>query len=307
MSVITRICAEFSLSEGEVQYLLDTAPSRYKVHYIEKRNGRGLREIAQPTAEIKLLQRWVAKEYLSKLPVHPAAKAYVSGSSIKQHAEPHARNSYLLKLDFQDFFPSIKGRDFSMHMRRFSGMPREDIAALVKILFWRGRPRGGMRLSIGAPSSPMLSNAILYEFDCRLSDACKASGVFYTRYADDIALSTNNPRTLDQLQIFVQDLCSQLKYPRLAINKKKTVFTSKKHNRQLTGLVLSNEGKASLGREKKRLIRSMAHKFTISKLDGEQVAKLRGLLSFARSIDEDFIESIRRMMGAAAFSSLWNG
>ncbi len=307
MSVIGKICAEFSLSEGEVQYLLDTAPSRYKVHFIEKRNGRGFRQIAQPTAEIKLLQRWVAKEYLSKLPVHPAAKAYVSGASIKQHAEPHAKNSYLLKLDFQDFFPSIKGRDFSMHMRRFSDTPREDVAALVKILFWRGKPKGGMRLSIGAPSSPMLSNAMLYTFDCRLSDECKASGVVYTRYADDIALSTNNPRTLDQLHIFVQGLCSQLKYPRLVINKKKTVFTSKKHNRQLTGLVLSNEGKVSLGREKKRLIRSMAHNFTNSKLDGEQIAKLRGLLSFAMSIDEDFIESIRRMMGVAAFSSLWNG
>lgn len=307
MEIIERLQSDFSLSTRDVRVLLFTAAYRYKLHYIEKRHGRGKRLIAQPTAEIKLLQRWAIEKYVTQLPIHKAATAYRSGVSIKDHAAVHANNRYLLKLDFQDFFPSILGTHFLMHLKSHMKISEEDANLLMRLLFRFDREMQDYVLSIGAPSSPAVSNTVMYDFDNALTDFCKAHDIIYTRYADDLALSTNKPKVLDDAFQFIKQLCREMPYPRLQLNDAKTVFTSKKHRRQLTGLILTNEGKPSLGREKKRLIRSMAHRFSLNQLPQDQIPHLRGLLAFAFSIEPMFFSSINGMIGEEAFQRLMKG
>lgn len=307
MEIIERIRSDFSLSAHDVRVLLHTAAYRYKLHHIEKRHGRGKRLIAQPTAEIKILQRWAVDKYVAKLPIHKAATAYRSGISIKDHAAVHADNRYLLKLDFQDFFPSILGSHFLMHLKSHMEIPEEDADLLMRLLFRFDREAQEYVLSIGAPSSPSISNTIMYDFDNALSNYCRTHDIVYSRYADDLALSTSKPKVLNEAFDFVKRLCSDMQYPRLKLNDAKTVFTSKKHRRQLTGLILTNDGKPSMGREKKRLIRSMAHRFSLGELAQEQILHLRGLLAFAYSIEPLFFNSINRMIGEEAFHRLMKG
>ena len=307
MNIFERIQSDFSLSTRDVRVLLFTAAYRYKLHYIEKRHGRGKRLIAQPTAEIKLLQRWAVEKYVTQLPIHKAATAYRLGVSIKDHAAVHAANRYLLKLDFQDFFPSILGTHFLMHLKSHMKISEEDANLLMRLLFRFDRETQDYVLSIGAPSSPAVSNTVMYDFDNALTNFCKAHDIIYTRYADDLALSTSKPKVLDDAFQFIKQLCREMSYPRLQLNDAKTVFTSKKHRRQLTGLILTNEGKPSLGREKKRLIRSMAHRFSLNQLPQDQILHLRGLLAFAFSIEPMFFSSINRMIGEEAFQRLMKG
>lgn len=307
MDLIRHIQEDFPLSESESRLLVITAAYRYKVHSIEKRNGRGKRLIAQPTAEVKMLQRWAYRNFASTLPVHDAATAYRPGKSIKTHAALHAANAYLLKLDFQDFFPSIRGEDFLMHLERFANIPAEDAKYLTRLFFWKSPKSKGLTLSIGAPSSPDISNTILYLFDEELSNFCVSIGAVYSRYADDLAISTNTPRALDKVYKFVQELCKRTSYPTLSLNKDKTVFTSKKRQRQLTGLVLANSGTPSLGREKKRLLRAMAHYYKRGLLDENKTNRLRGLLAFSISIEPAFVESIRKMLSHDVFDCLMKG
>lgn len=307
MNIFERIQSDFSLSTRDVRVLLFTAAYRYKLHYIEKRHGRGKRLIAQPTAEIKLLQRWAVEKYVTQLPIHKAATAYRSGVSIKDHAAVHAANRYLLKLDFQDFFPSILGTHFLMHLKSHMKISEEDANLLMRLLFRFDRERQDYVLSIGAPGSPAVSNTVMYDFDNVLTIFCKTHGIIYTRYADDLALSTSKPKVLDVAFQFIKQLCREMPYPRLQLNDAKTVFTSKKHRRQLTGLILTNEGKPSLGREKKRLIRAMAHRFFLNQLSQDEILHLRGLLAFAFSIEPLFFGSISRMIGEGAFHRLMKG
>lgn len=307
MNVIRTIVNAYPLSLREAAVLIQTAPARYKVHQIEKRHGRGTRTIAQPTAEIKLLQKLLVREVIEKLPVNDAAKAYRSGQSIADHARPHASNRFLLKLDFKDFFPSIRGADFLKHLHKHSEIGTEDSKHLVKLFFWRPRGTRSLVLSIGAPSSPAISNTIMFDFDSALSDFCTREHVVYTRYADDLAFSTNGPEVLHRVHEHVINLCRTLKYPRLTLNDAKTVYTSKKHHRSLTGLVLSNDGKASLGREKKRQLRAMVHRLKYDLLNQEERAKLKGWIAFALSIDEEFVRSLKRIMGDQTFESLMRG
>jgi RNA-directed DNA polymerase len=304
MDLIDRLQSAFPLSRPEVELIIRTAPLRYKLHFIEKRNGRGQRQIAQPTAELKLVQRWLVSEFVNDLPVHSAAVAYRPQLGIKDHARKHAAKRYLLKLDFRDFFPSILARDFHAHLARYTELSLPDKHALTRLLFRLDTETNEMVLSIGAPSSPAVSNTIMYRFDSMVSDYCKDLGVEYTRYADDLAFSTDQPHVLDEIQNHVRQLCRSMKYPSLTLNEEKSVFTSKKHQRQLTGLILTNEGKVSLGREKKREIRAMAHHFSNGDLSAEDVSRLRGLLAFAMSIEPQYVESLVRMIGQQSYHSL---
>ncbi|WP_081908787.1 retron St85 family RNA-directed DNA polymerase [Ferriphaselus sp. R-1] len=307
MGLIERIQQDFTLTRREVQLLLLTAASRYKLHYIEKRHGRGRRLIAQPTAEIKILQKWAVANYVNLLPIHNAATAYRPGRSIKDHAVAHAGNRYLLKLDFENFFPSITGNNFFDHLKSYLEVSDEDANLLVRLLFRYELVSRNYVLSIGAPSSPAVSNTIMFKFDTALAEYCDANQIAYTRYADDLALSTNTPKVLNDAYNFVRQLCRETQYPRVSLNEKKTVFVSNKFRRELTGLVLSNEGRPSLGREKKRQIRSMAHHFSLGQIPPEDVPHLRGLIAFAISIEPEFIESIKRMISIELFQSLMSG
>ena len=305
--LISQISDEFLLSRRDVLHLLVTAPARYKVHMIEKRHGRGKREIAQPTKEIKAIQKFVLTSFLADLKIHDAAKAYRKGTSIKQHAEIHVQNSYLLKLDFKDFFPSITGEDLAAYFLEFVTKDIGMVNLLCRLFLFEGKPRGHLRLSIGAPSSPCISNAIMYTFDCEIDTHCKNSNAVYSRYADDIAISTNEPRALDGIKLFVEQLLKRLLYPRLTLNTEKTVFTSKKRNRHLTGLVLSSENEVSIGRDQKRLIRAMAHRYSFGELDDAQTGRLRGLLAYAWSIEPRFVNTVERMIGADKLDQLKRG
>jgi RNA-directed DNA polymerase len=304
MNLIQLIQDDLPLTTNEIRVLLLTAPRRYKVHEIEKRNGRGKRLIAQPTAEIKTLQRWAIDKFTDFLPIHEAATAYKKGSSIKKHASMHANSKYLLKLDFKDFFPSINVVDFIKHANLYLKLSGEDTKYLANLLFRLDRNTGKLILSIGAPSSPLISNSIMYQFDTEVFNFCSKQAINYSRYADDLALSTDKPKALDEAYKFIDNLCKTIRYPKLALNDEKTVFTSQKYHRQLTGLVLANGGVVSLGRNKKRLIRAIAHKFSKGLLEEAEVHRLRGLLAYAYSIEPEFVGTISKMMGADLLDTL---
>src|SRR5258708_3994136 len=55
-------------------------------------------------------------------------------------------------------------------------------------------------LSIGAPSSPTLSNLMLYRLDTRLVRAATTANVIYTRYADDITVSGESVENVERFE-----------------------------------------------------------------------------------------------------------
>jgi RNA-directed DNA polymerase len=116
MSLIHELVVHFRVSPSDLLRIIATAPARYKQYAIPKRKG-GTRVIAQPSREVKALQRYILDHKLSTLPIHPAAMGYVRGKNILQNAACHQNNRIILKLDFVDFFPSIKIRDWDLLLR----------------------------------------------------------------------------------------------------------------------------------------------------------------------------------------------
>jgi RNA-directed DNA polymerase len=291
-------------SERDLIVLIATAPLRYKEHYIEKRNGRGKRLISQPTAEIKFLQRLLLKHELSKLPLHEAAVAYRHNHSIKDHASPHASANYLLKLDFTDFFPSLKVAALMHRLTKDTNYSEKEKWIICQLLCKKSRRSNLLELAIGAPSSPYISNYVMWEFDTKLTEFCKKQEVTYTRYADDMALSTSHPHLLDTVKLEVNKLLNELQYLGLSLNETKTVNVSKKNRRTLVGLRLSNEGAVSIGREEKRRLRAMMNALLNSRLQIEEILRLRGRLAFLHSVDPQFVEALCSKNGFARIADI---
>ncbi len=304
-NLFTRLLEMSPLSARELSRVIATAPHRYKSHFIKKRHGRGKRLISQPTAELKYFQRWLVDNELNQLPVHDAATAYRKGCSILDHATPHAKQRYLLKLDFKDFFPSLNEHALRHCLERDCNYSEEELEILCNLLLKSASIEGGpLQLSIGAPSSPFISNYLMWEFDIAMQQYCEVMGVMYSRYADDLAFSTDTPRLLDKVFDSVQQILASISYLPLILHPDKTVNVSKKRRRLLVGLTLANDGNVSIGREEKRRLRAALHAYTQGRLPCDEVARLVGMLSFVWSIDPKFVENLCQRHGFSRISDL---
>ena len=289
------------LPQDELITLIRSAPRRYKVFQVPKRIPDQFRTIAQPAAEVKVLQYWVMEHILSKFKIHTAAKAYRKGLSIVDNAAPHTQGRVLLKMDFKDFFISLKAHDFRAFLRENrSDLNVAEIEALCRILFWMPKGTSDLCLSVGAPTSPILSNILMMKFDHRISKLCDGHNVIYTRYADDLTFSADRSRTLQLVEQAVLGVSKRSVGLTLVVNQDKTVRVSRKDSRRVTGLVLTNDGKVSLGRDKKRRIRAQMHHFVTDKLETDQILQLRGMLAYIRSVEPSFIRRLSTKYGSDA-------
>jgi RNA-directed DNA polymerase len=296
-ALIPELCLQTGLREHEIQRIMSTAPSRYKVFNIKKRNG-SLREIAQPAPEVKLLQRAIMKSFLKELPVHASATAYVPGGSILSNAQPHAKNGPILKLDFKDFFPSLRSTDWIAYCKRTKCLEDEqEILLTSRLLFRRAKGRSILRLAIGAPSSPMLSNILMHEFDVRVVEAVQEQKVTYTRYADDMTFSAPRLGYLNDVMQKVAHVIRALDSPNLDLNGDKTTYVTKKYGRSVTGLVLANDGRVTIGRERKRTIRAAVHRALKGLLDPLEMQVLVGTLAYVNAVEPVFMEVLRAKYG----------
>jgi len=275
----------YRFTNAELDRFIATCPFRYKVYQISKKNSTEKRTIAHPSRVLKAVQRTLLSSILDDLlAVHDCAKAYKKGTGIKANASIHLQNNFLLKMDFKNFFPSITSDDFEKLLReKYDVTDTYDLNILKQVFFMKVREN--LVLSIGSPGSPLISNSMLFNFDETMNEVSRNNGVIYSRYSDDLTFSTSTPEVLTGWPKQITKILDDLVYPRLTVNVDKTVHTSKRHNRHVTGVTLSSEGKLSIGREKKRIIRAKIHQ--VNKLNPNEIRQLRGHLAFLAHIEPD--------------------
>lgn len=318
---------EVLLDDIDVDKLLLTAPLQYKVYEIPKRTG-GTRTIAQPTPKLKELQRAKVLELEDKLPTHSAAKAYIKGKNgILENAVSHKHSQFFYKFDFKDFFPSIKAKDFNLLLESH-GFDLEDRISFIKTFFRFNKSAGKQKtravysklknkefnqsnnsglldfltcnyeeefqLSIGAPSSPFVSNVIMFEFDKAAHEWADKNNLIYSRYADDITFSSRKKIDIKIIQDSLNKILSDINYPNLELNLKKERFCSFKGQVNVTGLNITPDHQISIGRKKKKLISAMIHHYKNKKISKKRLDQLRGWLSYCKAVEPSFVKSMEK-------------
>lgn len=288
MRLANKIAQGLQLPIRHIQGMARKASYVYKEYTIRKRTG-GHRTIHHPSKELKAIQRWLIQHIIERWPVHDAAYAYRKGISIRENAEVHKNSNYLLRMDLASFFPSIDWDDLMNFLQSepsgTEGWIESDRELFAKLVCRKGK------LTIGAPTSPAISNSICYELDARLDGIATGEGVRYTRYADDLFFSTRRQNILPDIPAQVRELLDSMECPSgLRINADKTRHSSKRGRRQVTGLVLTSDERVSVGRDRKRFIRSQIYKY--DELSPEERRRLAGHIAFAASIEPDFVNAL---------------
>lgn len=293
------------LAPSDVLTIVQSAPRRYKLYYIRKRSG-GRRLIAHPAREVKFLQRVALDFLLCRLPLHDAATAYRLNTSIADNAKVHKGITPIMKLDFKDFFPSIRDMDWINYCQQKGALNDEDSRLSAYLFFRQVKGTESLRLSIGAPSSPTLSNVLMYDFDQLVHREAYERGINYTRYADDMTFSGQRLGMLKDMMRIVDRARHMILMPKLLLNKNKTVFATTAYRRSVTGLILTNDGDVGLGRERRRLISASVHRAKRGLLDPDELLELCGLLAFANVAEPEFLARLSRKYGEDTIKMIGN-
>jgi hypothetical protein len=164
---------------------------------------------------------------------------------------------------------------------------------------------GDRALPQGAPSSPMITNAICLRLDKRLSGLAQRLGWTYTRYADDLTFSSREPRKKG-IGMLVAAVKRVLAEEGFQLHDKKTAVLKKGDRQKVTGLVVNEApGKplARVPRAQRRRLRAALHNRKRGKAkDGETLAQLEGLAAFVYMTDPVQGRKLLDQVGALASS-----
>lgn len=152
-----------------------------------------------------------------------------------------------------------------------------------------------------------MSNLLMADFDQCISEKVAKDKVHYTRYADDMTFSAKRAGNLSNVEKILRKVLKEMPSPRLQLNDEKTVLATKKYRRVVTGLVLADDGKVSLGRDRKRAVRAMLHHYTLGKLNGDEVACLAGRLAFVNAVEPMFLKRLIEKYGMETIEKLKTG
>lgn len=288
------------MSPERLSHFGRSAGRRYKTYQIPKRNG-GFRVIEQPARPIKALQRIVIDRLLANLPVHPACLGYRKKLNIADVAEVHREFPFTLRVDFSNFFWSFRCEDIQAYLTdQAAELTEADISFVCNLVSRTNR------LTMGAPSSPIITNIMLFDLDRQLADCSLELGCVFARYADDLYFSAAQPFVLGELLNRVRIIVGNWARPTLQINEEKTTFLSRKYRRRIVGLIITPNGEISIGRERKRRITSLAHKALIGELTPDQIASLDGEIAWTRSVEPSFVERLAKKYGQDHLSTLFS-
>lgn len=92
----------------------------------------------------------------------------------------------------------------------------------------------------GAPTSPALANLAAFRLDRRLSGLATKAGLTYSRYADDLALSSTTYRGADQVARMIELVRRIAREEGFRVNDRKTTVRRSGQRQRLAGVVVND-------------------------------------------------------------------
>ena len=293
----------------------------YRVFRIHKRSG-GFRIISIPCSNLLYVQRWIDKFILRNLSKSNYSYAYESGKRIQDCASQHLGCKWLIKIDLRDFFQSLseiqvyhvfKNQGYSelvsLELARLCTRIHSLKCKKYRSKYWTSdikkykfyfEKRIG-NLPQGAPTSPRLSNAILLEFDKEVASISKEFDLVYTRYADDIALSTTNDFSRENAMKIIKRIFNILPKYGLKPNHQKIQIIPPRSRKIILGLLVDSK-EIHLPKDFKNNLECHLY---YSKKDADNHVKRRkfhsilglrnyitGLLAYTKSIEPEYYKKL---------------
>ena len=234
----SRLCCIFSCAHladllqtplDQLHFLSKDQEKNYHIFTIKKSSGAD-RKIQAPIQKLKAVQRKILDTVLHNVPLNQHAEGFRKKRSILTNAVHHVNSRVLVKLDIQDFFPTITyKRVKGMYLQL--GYPRQVATLLSGLATHRGM------LPTGAPTSPAIANIISRKLDKRFVNLGCTTGFSYSRYADDMTISGNDEKIVKMIPFFRQIIQEE----GFSLNERKIRIMRSGRQQTVTGVVVNQK------------------------------------------------------------------
>ncbi len=288
-SIFTKVCYIYNLPLWRLNPDMTDFSDRYETFTIPKASG-GVREITAPLPALRDAQRQVLKIITKqcKFLPHNAAHGFTKNRNPKTALQVHQANKskWFLKMDIKDFFPSCTGSALQKALRET--YPFYQLNSTARIMLVNLATKNE-RLPQGSPLSPLFANMIMLPVDIALTEYCKENKLIYTRYADDIMISSREHFNPGRTIIDVQTVLEQHGFN---LNHDKSRYGSSAGRNWNLGLMYNEAGDITVGHQKKKLVKNMVHNFTTKPEEQtqENKYKLLGIVGYCAYIEPDYFK-----------------
>lgn len=173
-----------------------------------------------------------------------------------RNANAHAGARVIVNEDIAGFFPATSDRvvfDIWKHVFHF---PPEVAKTLTRLTTHAGQ------LPQGAKTSSYLANLVFAALEPRLVEKLRSMGFEYTRYIDDMTISSKTDKTAAEIGVAIGLLASMVRRYGLTLKRKKHSIAYAGQRMEVTGLVIGKSG-AGLRHAKRSNIRALVHQCEI--------------------------------------------
>lgn len=231
--------------------------------------------------------------------------SYIEGKNAFDAVSRHSKSSHFFQTDIKKFFESIDINDVKKIIEsQLSGSPISDIENYKERL--THLVTVNKKIPIGFSTSPNISNTFLYSFDNRLEEYCLDRGMIYTRYADDLIVSTSEAIKLDGIQNKVAGIFRELFGSRIDINLKKTKHTKIGRKIKLLGMIILPSGEVTVDPKLKSEIEVLLHFYVndrakfrkyLEKIYIGKISIVSGKLNYINTVDKAYLTKLRKKYG----------
>lgn len=221
---------------------------KYISFTIPKKNGKP-RMISRPINSLMFIQNKLNEVLSEILNFKSSVHGFVKNRSILSNAKVHLKRKYILNIDLKDFFPSV---NFGRIRGLFMSFPfnfNTQIATIIARICCINN-----QLPQGAPTSPIISNLICRYLDVQLFEFSKNKNCLYTRYADDITISSNNNIFNNT---FLSNIKNIIEKNGFLINEDKLRINTPYNRKEVTGIIVNE--KLNVKRRYLKLIRAILY------------------------------------------------
>lgn len=268
IGTLKALCSAIGEPRLDLQDLLTRSDALYREVPIEKPDGT-LRVAYDALTPLKQIQRKIKTRILDRV-VYPS---YLTGSikqrDYKRNAELHLGARIVINEDIEGFFPSTSAAHVFNIWRKFFGFS-EEVAQCLTSLTTRHD-----QLPQGAGTSSYLANLVFWRDEPRLYAAFSEQNLPYSRYVDDITISSKQFLTdKEKTQVIGQVYAMLRKHGYRPKRAKHEIASS---GRRMAVTKLSVNHKPGVDKSKRSQLRAAVHQIEQRFAAGETLPSDHGI------------------------------
>ncbi|GAA0290413.1 reverse transcriptase family protein [Psychrosphaera haliotis] len=272
------------ITEQQANNLRTNSSSFYFLTHKKVKPDNSIRYTYDVRPELKSVHERICAVLLRKVEYPDFLKGSIKGRDYLSNCAEHTGKKIVISEDVTNFFPSVKAPIVYQMWIGVFGMSHDVAKLLTELVCFEGG------LVQGAKPSSFICNLILWKREARLVNELKSKGLTYTRYVDDITVSSSGFLNKKEIPRIISKIYGMLSSIGVKPNRKKhCIMPSSK--KQDVHRINVNSNLPTLPKKKRKIIRAIVYRCSQADQSYKNTAEYRSMYNSALGK----VNNLRRM------------